>query len=114
MKAINNYRFQQQQQKKQQYKEMKQVKKKYDDLPVDATEELEYIKKLLSGENVGKYGPEEPEIAQPDEKFEWITSGPIGFSSKGGRPPHTQMHPLPTGMSLSDVLDALSPKKSKK
>ena len=113
MKKINNYRFQQQQQKKQQYKKTKQIKKKYNDMPVDATEELEYIKKLLNGEDVGKYGPEEPEIAQPDEYFGWVTSGPIGFSSKGGRSLHTQMHPLPTEMSLSDVLDALSPKKTK-
>jgi hypothetical protein len=113
MKKINNYRFQQQQQKKQEYKKTKQIKKKYDEMPVDATEEIEYIKKLLSGENVGKYGPEEPEKEQPDEYFGWVTSGSIGFRSKSHSIPHTQMHPLPTGMSLSDVLDALSPKKTK-
>lgn len=113
MKRINNYRFQQQQQKRQEYKKVKQIKKKFDDLPVDATEELEYIKKLLNGEDVGKYGPEEPEVAQPDDYFGWVTSGPIGFSSKGSRTTHMSMGSLPPGMSLSDVLNALSPKKTK-
>lgn len=104
MKRINNYRFQKQQQQREKYKKIKQIKKKFDDLPVDATEELEYIKKLLNGEDVGKYGPEEPEVVQPDNYFGWVTTSPTT---------HTHMSSLPPGMSLSDVLNALSPKKTK-
>lgn len=55
MKKINNYRFQHQQQAKQEYYKVKKIKEKAKKTPVSATEELDYIKKLLNGEEVGDF-----------------------------------------------------------
>ena len=56
---INNYRFQQQQKAKQEYHKVKKIKEKAKKTPVSAAEELDYIKKLLNGEDVEDFGPEE-------------------------------------------------------
>ena len=61
-KKINNYRFQQQQQARQQYQKVKKIKEKWEKMPVDATEELDYIKKLLNGEDVEDFGPKEEKV----------------------------------------------------
>ena len=59
MKNVNNYRFQQQQKNREEYKKVKEAKEKFKKTPLDASEELDYIKKLLNGEDVGKFEPEE-------------------------------------------------------
>ena len=56
---INNYRFQQQQKAKQEHKEAKKMKEAAKKAPVSATEELDYIKKLLSGESVEDFKSED-------------------------------------------------------
>jgi hypothetical protein len=56
---INNYKFQQQQKAKQEYQKVKKIKEKAKKAPVSATEELDYIKKLLNGEEVEDFGPKE-------------------------------------------------------
>ena len=56
---INNYKFQQQQKAKQEYHKVKKIKEKAKKAPVSAAEELDYIKKLLNGEEVEDFGPEE-------------------------------------------------------
>lgn len=76
-KKINNYRFQQQQQAKQQYQKQKKIKEKIEKTPVDATEELEYMKKLLNGEDVGNFGPEEPVVVETNDFGYWMTGGSI-------------------------------------
>ncbi len=61
MAKINNYRFQQQQKAKQEYQKVKKIKEKSKVIPVNANEELDYIKKLLNGEDVEDFGPKEVE-----------------------------------------------------
>lgn len=56
-----DYRWQQQQKAKIEYKKVKKIKEEAKKLPVNASEELDYINKLLSGEDVGDFGPEEVE-----------------------------------------------------
>ena len=63
---INNYKFQQQQKAKQEHKEAKKIKEAAKKAPVSAAEELDYIKKLLNGEDVEDFGPEEVELIQHD------------------------------------------------
>ncbi len=74
-KKINNYRFQQQQQAKIRYQELKKVKEIIKEPLKDATEELEYMKKLLSGEDVGNFGPEEPEVVDTISAY-WASTNP--------------------------------------
>lgn len=59
MAKINNYRFQQQQKAKQEYHKIKKIKEKAKKTPVSATEELDYIKKLLNGEDVEDFRSKE-------------------------------------------------------
>jgi hypothetical protein len=73
-KKINNYRFQQQQQAKIRYQKVKKVKETIKEKPEDVTEELDYIKKLLNGEDVGNFGPEEP---VEEDNFYWTPAGPM-------------------------------------
>jgi hypothetical protein len=103
-KKINNYRFQQQQQKRNEYTKMKHIKKKFDQMPVDATEELEYMKKLLNGEDVGNFGPEEPEVVEVSESLYWSTGNPWLSSS----------HSSVSKMSISEVLSIASIKQRKR
>ena len=77
-KKINNYRFQQQQQAKIRYQELKKVKETIKESPEDATEELEYVKKLLSGEDVGDFGPEETSMIEIEDNSStyWASTNP--------------------------------------
>jgi hypothetical protein len=69
-----NYRWQKQQETRRQYEKQKKIKDKWEKMPVDASEELDYIKKLLNGEDVGNFGPEEPPKIEPGY-YEWFTNG---------------------------------------
>lgn len=62
MKNVNNYRFQKQQQAKQQHQKVKKIKEKHKKTPVNVTEELDYIKKLLNGEEIEDFGPKEVKL----------------------------------------------------
>jgi hypothetical protein len=63
MKKINNYRWQQQQKAKLEHQKVKKIKKEVEKLPVSAAEELEYINKLLSGEEVEDFvGENDPPL----------------------------------------------------
>lgn len=70
-KKINNYRWQKQQQAKIEYQKVKKVKEAAKKIPEDAAEEIEYIKNLLSGKDVGDFGPEET-VEEIDDVFGWI------------------------------------------
>jgi hypothetical protein len=73
-----NYKFQQQQQAKQEYHKVKKIKEKAKKAPVSAAEELDYIKKLLNGEEVEDFGPEEKidvsEAYWSTDRGLWITA----------------------------------------
>jgi hypothetical protein len=98
-KKINNYRFQQQQQAKQKYQKVKKIKEKWENMPVDASNELDYIKKLLDGEDVGNFGPEEPVVVEKTEDWSWMSISPTSSVSK---------------MSLSELLSVGSIKQRKR
>lgn len=99
-KKINNYRWQKQQQAKIEYQKVKKVKEAAKKIPEDAAEELDYIKKLLSGEDVGNFGPEE-EIEIIDDVYGWVAKS----------------HPWPVSssytskMSFSEILEIHSKAK---
>lgn len=59
LQTSSNYKFQQQQKNREEYKKVKEAKEKFKKMPLDASEELDYIKRLLNGEDVGNFGPEE-------------------------------------------------------
>jgi hypothetical protein len=56
-----DYRWHQQQKAKQEHQKVKKIKEKAKKAPVSASEELDYIKKLLNGEEVEDFGPKEAE-----------------------------------------------------
>jgi hypothetical protein len=58
-KKLFNYRWHQQQKDKLEHQKVKKIKEKAKKMPVSADEELDYIKKLLNGEEVEDFGPEE-------------------------------------------------------
>jgi len=58
-KKLFDYKWHQQQKAKLEYQKVKKIKEKAKKAPVSATEELDYIKKLLNGEEVEDFGPEE-------------------------------------------------------
>lgn len=76
MPKINNYKFQQEQQRKQQHQKMKKLKEKIEKTPVSAAEELDYIKKLLNGEEVEDFGPEEVEHDGISAPSYWSQANP--------------------------------------
>lgn len=73
---INNYRFQQQQKAKQEYHKVKKIKEKAKETPVSAAEELDYIKKLLNGEDVEDFGPKEAEHDGVSVPSYWSQANP--------------------------------------
>jgi hypothetical protein len=74
MKKVNNYKFQQEQQRKQQHQKMLKLKEKIEKTPVSASEELDYIKKLLNGEEVEDFGPKEVKHDRISEIEHWADS----------------------------------------
>ena len=101
-KKINNYRFQQQQQAKQEYQKVKKIKEKTKKIPENATEEIEYIKKLLSGEDVDDFGHEEPKLVETDEFLYWSTTKSVSY------------HSGVSSLSLSELLSIGSITKGKR
>ena len=89
MKKINNYRWQQQQQAKIEYQKIKKIKKEAEKLPVSAAEELDYIKKLLNGEEVEDFGPKEVESS-----VYWSTNSNLWISD-------------PSKLTLTQYLDMM-------
>lgn len=76
LQTSSNYRFQQEQHRRQQHQKMMKLKEKIEKTPVSADEELDYIKKLLNGEDVGNFGPEEPEVVEVNEPLYWSSGNP--------------------------------------
>jgi hypothetical protein len=102
LQSSYNYRFQEQSKRKRDYQKLKKIQETVKKIPEDATEELEYMKKLLSGEDVGNFGPEEPEVVETNEFLYWSSTKPTSYHGSGSR------------MSLSELLSIGSIKKRKK
>jgi coenzyme F420-reducing hydrogenase alpha subunit len=66
-KKLFNYKWYQQQKDKLEHQKVKKIKEKAKKAPVSATEELDYIKKLLNGEEVEDFGPKEVTLNGPEE-----------------------------------------------
>jgi hypothetical protein len=54
-KGHSDYRWQRQQETKRKFEKIKKIKEKWENMPVDASNELDYIKKLLDGQDVGNF-----------------------------------------------------------
>lgn len=76
LQSSYNYRFQEESKRKRDYEKLKKIREAAVK-PEDATEELEYVKKLLSGEDVGNFGPEEPVLVETNEFLHWTSGGPM-------------------------------------
>jgi len=107
LQSSYNYRFQEQSKRKRDYEKLKKMKEKAIK-PEDATEELEYIKKLLGGEDVGDFGPEEP--LREDGSVHWASSNPWLYSSAPMTGQQLQSH----YKSLSELLEGKSITKGKR
>jgi hypothetical protein len=103
LQSSYNYRFQEESKRKRDYEKLKKIREAAVK-PEDATEELEYVKKLLSGEDVGNFGPEEPEVVEVNEPLYWATGNPWLSSS------HTSVSKL----SLSELLSIGTIKQRKR
>ena len=100
-KKLFDYRWHQQQKAKQEYQKVKKIKEKAKKMPVSADEELDYIKKLLNGEEVEDFGPEEKidatEAYWASDKSLWIQAV------------HQQTH-IASQMSLSEYMQFMGGK----
>lgn len=109
MKKINNYRFQQQQKARQEHKEAKKMREAAKKAPVSAVEELDYIKKLLNGEEVEDFGPEEVKLDGPSDTLHWKNGAPKVTKISWASLTLEQMHQA-SKMSLSDYMDMMGGK----
>jgi hypothetical protein len=107
MAKINNYRFQQQQKAKQEHKQAKKIKEAAKKAPVSAAEELDYIKKLLNGEEVEDFGPEEVKLDGPSDTLHWLSKTPPVTKTPWATMTHAQMIAA-SNMRLSDYIKMIS------
>ena len=104
MKNVNNYRFQKQQQAKQQHQKVKKIKEKHKKTPVNVTEELDYIKKLLNGEDVEDFVPEKVEYNGMSNVERWSSqpNPPIWINDP------SRVTNLTSHMTLSEYIKHMS------
>jgi len=105
-----DYRWHQQQKAKQEHQKVKKIKEKAKKMPVSATEELDYIKKLLNGEEVEDFGPKEVELDGISD-IEYWSAGVYKSPSKSAwaKLTHASMTSA-SNMSLTQYLDMMSGK----
>jgi hypothetical protein len=108
-KKLFDYRWHQQQKAKQEHQKVKKIKEKAKKMPVSATEELDYIKKLLNGEEVEDFGPKEAEHDGISDIEYWSAGVQPSARSAWAKLTHASMT-SPSNMSLSDYLDMMSGK----
>jgi hypothetical protein len=110
MKKVNNYKFQQEQQRKQQHQKMLKLKEKIEKTPVSASEELDYIKKLLNGEDVEDFGPKEVKHDRMSEIEYWSAGVQPVFKAPWLSLTLEEIHKA-AQMSLSDYLTMMRSKE---
>lgn len=98
-----DYRWHQQQKAKQEHQKVKKIKEKAKKMPVSASEELDYIKKLLNGEEVEDFGPEEVEHDEISATSFWSIN-PSSY-------PASYWISDPSKVSLTQYLDMISGKR---
>ncbi len=103
---INNYRFQQQQKARREHKEANKMREAAKKAPVSAAEELDYIKKLLNGEEVEDFGPEEVKLDGISDIEYWSAGIQRSPATSWATLTHAQMHEL----KLSDYLKLMGGK----
>jgi len=101
LQSSYNYRFQEESKRKRDYEKLKKIREAAVK-PEDATEELEYVKKLLSGEDVGNFGPEEPEIVETNEFLYWSSTKSASYHGSASK------------LSLSELLSVGTIKQRKR
>ena len=93
LQTNSNYKFQQQQKNREEYKKIKEAKEKFKKTPLDVSEELDYIKRLLSGEDVGNFGPEDEEIiTHSGDSAEYWSSMTLSQFLRGKSSTQTKEH----------------------
>ena len=100
---INNYKFQQQQKTKQEHTQAKKIKEAAKKAPVSAAEELDYIKKLLNGEDVEDFGPEEVKLDEVPDTLHWISGIQRSPARSWATLTSAQMH-MASQMSFADYV----------
>lgn len=114
LQSSYNYRFQEESKRKRDYEKLKKIREAAKKIPEDATEELEYMKKLLSGEDVGNFGPEEIPVETNDFGY-WMTGTPTIAPQVQAQLTSQLIEDLQLArLSLSDFLSGASIKKRKR
>jgi hypothetical protein len=108
-KKLFNYRWHQQQKDKLEHQKVKKIKEKAKKAPVSATEELDYIKKLLNGEEVEDFGPKEVEHDGISDIEYWSAGVHPSTRSSWATLTHAQMMTA-SNMRLSDYIDMINGK----
>lgn len=85
---------------------MKKIKEKAKKTPVSAAEELDYIKKLLNGEEVEDFGPEEVKLDGISDIEYWSAGIQRSPATSWASLAQAQMHE----MSFSDYMNMISGK----
>jgi len=101
-----DYRWHQQQKAKQEHQKVKKIKEKAKKMPVSASEELDYIKKLLNGEEVEDFGPKEVEHDGISDIEYWAAGVQKSPATSWATLTHAQMHEL----KLSEYLKLMGGK----
>jgi hypothetical protein len=106
-KKLFDYKWHQQQKAKLEYQKVKKIKEKAKKTPVSATEELDYIKKLLNGEEVEDFGPEEVKHDGISDIEYWSTGVQISPATSWAKLTHAQMMAA-SNMRLSDYVKMIN------
>lgn len=105
-----DYRWHQQQKAKIEYQKVKKIKEKAKKMPVSAAEELEYINKLLNGEEVEDFGPKEVEHDGISDIEYWLAGVQRSPATSWATLTLAEMHKKVSNMSLTQYLDMMSGK----
>ena len=106
-KKLFDYRWHQQQKDKLEYQKVKKIREKAKKTPVSASEELDYIKKLLNGEEVEDFGPEEVKHDGISDIEYWSAGVHPSTRSSWATLTHAQMTAA-SNMRLSDYVKMIN------
>ena len=118
LQSSYNYKFQEESKRKRDYEKLKKIREAAKKIPEDAKEELEYMKKLLSGEDVGNFGPEEPVLVETND-WGWMhytsPTSPISAHQVQAQVQAQMLEDLKlTKLTLSDFLSGIAIRQRKR